>query len=484
VTGRRLLATCGLFTASLGVLLLRWLVPGPVGAADNGDAWRLLCPLGATPPERISEDWVQLTYRATDVCDSTYVSSQSWFLRATQWLGGVLGSPAALDLHILGALVCVLVAMAVTVLTLALPLPTRGRIVAAGLLLLVLADSAVFGWFVSVLSEGAAVLGITLATGGLLLLQRTDRWRWTGALLTTAGAVIGANAKAQTLMLVPVLALALVAARKPGPGLVRRWALPVAVLAATSLATVAIQRSGSPAGGEFAQVNAYHAIFDRIVREDSAEADLAELGLPRSWARYQGSQWWGDAPTAYEDPLWDEYQDRVTRRVVAHYYLTHPMRTLQVLDEGAVDLLTARPGNIGSYPPDSGEPARAQEHRVPVLSGLTGLLAPLGLFALVPIWALVAAATATAWRRARAAAVATGFVLVTAFGQFLVAALGEGIEGVKHQVIAMFCTLLAAALGVLCLLARRHAVAPGSAVAAEPPPSPRSGGTVPAAGRR
>jgi hypothetical protein len=455
VTGRRLLSSVALFAASLGVLLVRWLVPGPVGAADNGDAWRLLCPLGATPGDRILEDWVQMAYGPTDVCESGYVSSQTWLLRLARWSGGHLGSAAALDLYVLGAITCVLAALAVTVLTLALPLTTHGRLVATGLLLLVLTDSAVFGWLVSVLSEGVALLGITLTAGGLLLLQRSDRWRWAGAVVTTVGAVLAANAKAQTLVLVPVLALTLLAARKPGTGLARRWALPVAVLLVTSAVTALVQLSGSPAGREFSQVNAYHAIFHNIVREESAADDLAELGLPRSWARYEGSQWWGDEPTAYQDPLWGEYQHLVTRRVVAEYYLTHPLRTVGVLQDGARDLLTARPDNIGSYPPDAGEPAGAQEHRVPVLSGLTRLVAPLGLFALVPIWLLTAAGAATAWRRFRPLAVVTGFVVVAGVGQFAVGALGEGIEGVKHQVPALFCTLLAAALAGICLLARR-----------------------------
>ena len=464
---RRWVFPVGLFGGSLAVLLLRWLVPGPIGAADNGDGSRILCQLGANEPDRISERWVRMAYRPSPPCHSGYVSTQTWLDRAAQRLGHLLGSSDALNLYVLGALSCLLVAAAVTMLALALPLSRRGRTVAAGLLLLALADSAVFGWFVSVLSEGAAILGVTVMAGGLLLIQRADRWRYVGAVVLAVGSVVAINAKAQTLLLLPVLALALLVTQKAGRTRLVRWALPVLVLVATAGATLLIQRSGDPAGQEYEQINAYHSIFNSIVRKGSAQADLAELGLPASWAKYQGTTWWGPRPCAYTDPAWPQYADRISRHTVLSFYEHHPVRTLQILNAGARDLLTARPENIGSFPEGSGAPAEAQEFRVPVLSGVARLLAPLGLFALVPIWLLVAAAGVASWRRARPVAVVVLFLVLAAVDQHAVAALGEGIEGVKHQVIALFCTFLGAMLGVVALLARRGAAHPGA-------PSPAS----------
>jgi hypothetical protein len=114
VTRGKVLFPLGLFVAALAVLLVRWLVPGPIGAADNGDGWRPLCPLGANEPDRISEDWVRMAYAPVPVCDSAYVSSQAWFDQAAQWIGRQLGSGATLNLYVLGALSCLLVALAVT----------------------------------------------------------------------------------------------------------------------------------------------------------------------------------------------------------------------------------------------------------------------------------------------------------------------------------------------------------------------------------
>jgi hypothetical protein len=467
---RRVLLATGSFIVTLALLLARWLLPGPVGAADNGDGWRLLCRVGANDLERLAEDWVQMSYPASPPCDSGYRSSQTWLHQAAQWLGHLLGDDAALDLYVLGAMTCVLVALATTLLAFALPLPDTGRVVAAGVLLLLVADSAFFGWFVSVLSEGAVFLGVIVTVAGLLVLQREDRWRFAGAAITGVGAVVAVNAKVQTVVLLAPLALALLLSRKTGRSFLVRWALPTVVLAVVAAATVGMHRSGDPVGREYAQVNAYNSIFSSIVREETADEDLAAFGLPPEWARYVGTNWWMQGEAAYLDPLWPEYKDQVTRRAVATYYVEHPGRTLLILHEGAQDVLTARPDYIGSYPPDSGQPAKAQEFRVPLLSGATRLLAPLGYYALLPLWALIAVAATSSWRRARPVAVATVFALSAAVSQHVVSALGEGIEGVKHGLGALFCTLLAAVLASVCLVVRRNARR--SASAGEDPPAP------------
>jgi hypothetical protein len=451
---RSIWLAAGVFTAAVIALLVRWLVPGPVGAADNGDGWRLLCQVGGGDPDRLSEDWVQLTYPPAPFCFSGYVSSQLWFLRLAGYIGARLGSTDVVDLRVLGVLTCVLLAGAVTLLAVALPLSVRGRLAAAALVLLVVADSAVFGFFVSVLSEGAAFFGILVTAAGLVLLQRPDRWRLVGAVTTCGGALVAVNAKTQTLPLLAALAICLVLTQKPQKIAWARWALPLAVLAVTTTGTMVVQQAAE-VGDEWKQINAYNVIFVKIVREEQAVADLAELDLPAPFARYQGVDWY-EPEAARTDPLWPEYTDRVTRRAVARYYLEHPARTVEILHSGAKDLLTARPENIGSYPEASGERAMAREFRVPVLSGLTRLVAPLGLFALVPLWLLTAVGGAVSWRRAQPVAVVVLFLLVAGTSQFGIAALGEGIEGVKHQLIALFCTMLGAVMAGIALMARRQ----------------------------
>jgi hypothetical protein len=452
----------GLLVTTFALLLLRMLVPVPVGMADNGDGWRLLCHIGANEPDRVSERYVQLTYFEAEAppCPSAYVSSQEPVLRVAAAVGAALGSGAVLDLRVLSVLSSAVAAVGVTVVALGLPLRPRHRVLAAGLVLLVVADSAFAGYFASVLSEGAAFLGVLLAVGGLLLLQRRGGAQIAaGALLVTGGGVLAANAKGQTLMVVPLLVPVLWLARPRHARRVLRWGVPAVLLLVTGLATLAIQAAGESANREYREVNAYHAIFHSILDGDhDARRDLEALGLPPSFAKYQGTNWFHPG-AAHEDPLYAEHRHLVSSGNVARYYLTHPGRTLQILHAAASDHLEARPDNLGSYPESAGHEPLAQEHRVPVLSGLTALLAPLGAFVLWPLWALLGWRTWVALRGPhRDLGVVLLFTLLLAVGQYGLAGLAEGIEGVKHQVIGLFATLLCSALAAVALLPRDEPV--------------------------
>ncbi|GLZ40672.1 hypothetical protein [Actinokineospora sp. NBRC 105648] len=446
----------GTFVAWVAVLVVRWLVPRPVGIADNGDGWRLLCKLGVNDRARVSESVVQFFYAPAAPCPSSYVSSQFWVDRVALWLGQVLGDPPGLNLKVVGAIGILVVAVGLTVVVWALPVRGWYRALAAFVIGLVVLDSAFFGYLTSVISEGAAFAGLLLMAGGLLLLRRPGFQRWLGVAVVVAGGVLGVNAKSQTLMVLPLLVIAVVvlAVGDRGRG-VAKWAPAAVVVVAVGAGTLALQNTGDFANTEYREANAYHAIFDSIVdgKHDTAQ-DLADLGLPASFAQYVGTQWWSPRP-AYTDPEYPKYRDKISNGNIVRYYASHPVRTAQILNQAAEDLLTGRPANMGNFGADAGLPAKAKEYRVPVLSGITGLIAPAGLFALLPLWLLIAWLGIRALRRgSRELGVVVLFLLLTAVGQFPLAALAEGIEGVKHQVIALFATLLAAGFASISLLPR------------------------------
>ncbi|GAA3574218.1 hypothetical protein GCM10022222_68270 [Amycolatopsis ultiminotia] len=443
------------FAASLALLLVRFLVPRPVGMADNGDGWRLLCKLGGRQLDRPSEGFVRFSYGPAPPCDSAYVSSQSWLDWAASKIGSLFGAAGVLNLVVLGVLTCVLVAAAVTATVLGLDLRGRNRVLATALLLLVLGDSAFFGYFASVLSEGSAFLGILLICGGLLLMHRHRGARWAGAAVTVLGGLIGLNAKSQTLVLIPLFVLAVLLVRPAGARGKARWPLPLAVLVIVGAGTFAMQAQGDPANAEYRQANMYNAIFSSIVDgKHDTKGDLAALGLPESFAKYIGTGWW-NANAAWHDPRYPQYEDRISRRNVAHYYATHPGRVTEILQQGGVNTLTARPDNLGSFGERSGQPRLSKEYRVPVFSGLSALAAPLGLFVLVPIWVLVACAGVRAFRvRRREYGIVLFLLLFFAVGQLGLSALGEGVEGVKHQLLTLFPTVLSIVFGILSLLPR------------------------------
>ncbi|MEU4252779.1 hypothetical protein AB0F15_35785 [Amycolatopsis sp. NPDC026612] len=447
----------GVFGTALALLAVRFLVPRPIAMSNNGDGARVLCGAGITWHGG-PEPFVHLAYTAepgATPCRPTYLLTQSWLADLAVRIGRLIGLHTTLSLVVLGLLSSVIAAAAITAIVLGLPYRPRVRWAVAAGLLLVVADSAFFGYFAAVLGEGAAFLGVLLAVGGLLLTAREGRWSYAGLAVTFAGGVLVVNAKVQTLTILPILALAILFVRPGTLRGARRWAAAALVIGATGAVTLYAQQSVEPAvapdgtlaarpGDDSREINAFNSIFLNIVdgRHDT-QADLAELGLPPSFAQYAGNGWWHPHP-ATMDPRYPQYRDRVSRRNVVTYFATHPGRTLEVLDRAATDQLTARPDYLGSFDRSAGFAPHAQEYRVPVVSGLTGLIAPLGLFALVPIWLFV---LVSAWvRRRTALGVALAFLFAVSVTQFGTAALGDGIEGIKHQSVALFTLLVALAL--------------------------------------
>ncbi|MEV5720267.1 hypothetical protein AB0L41_40830 [Amycolatopsis mediterranei] len=446
----------GVFGTSLALFVVRFLVPRPIAMSNNGDGGRVLCGAGITW-KGLPEAFVHLAYTpapGTPPCRPTYLLTQSWLADLAVRIGRLIGLHGTLSLVILGLLSSVVAAAASTAIVLGLPHPRRTRLFVAAGLLLVVADSAFFGYFAAILGEGAAFLGLLLAVGGLLLTAREGRWSHAGVAVTFVGGVLAVNAKVQTLTILPILALAILLVRPGGRRGVRRWAPAVLVIGAIGAVTLFAQQSVEPArapdgtytefpGDDSREINVFNSIFLNIVDgKHDTRADLAELGLPPSFAQYAGNGWWHPHPATL-DP---RYRDRISRRNVVTYFATHPGRTLGVLDRAATDQLTARPGYLGSFDQSAGFPPHAQEHRVPVVSWLTGLIAPLGLFALVPIWLFAAV---RAWRQRRTAlGVVLAFLFAVSVTQFGTAALGDGIEGIKHQAVALFTILLAVVLSI------------------------------------
>ena len=449
----------GVFGAAFTLFVVRFLVPRPIAMSNNGDGLRVLCGAGITWHGG-PEPFIHLAYSAppgAPPCQPTYLLTQSWLADLAVRLAGVFGFHATLSLVVLGLLSSVIAAAAIAAIVLGLPYRRRARLAVAAGLLLVVADSAFFGYFAAVLGEGAAFLGLLLIAGGLVLTVREGRWSYVGMAVTLAGGVLTVNAKVQTLTILPILVLAILLVRPGTLRGARRWAAAVLVIGALGAVTLYAQQSVEPAvapdgtlaelpGDDSREINMVNTIFLNIVDgEHDTQADLAALGLPPSFAQYAGNGWWHPHPVRI-DPLYPRYRDRMDRANVIAYFASHPGRTLEVLDRAATDQLTARPDYLGSFDQSAGFAPHAQEYRVPVVSSLTGLIAPLGLFALVPLWLLVLARAW--WRRRTALGVVLAFLVTVSVTQFGLAALGDGIEGIKHQSVALFTLLLALVLAV------------------------------------
>jgi hypothetical protein len=463
----------GVFVVSLGLLLFRFAFPRPIGFSDNGDGWRVLCQLHADAFGGPNEQpFVQFLYPASNNCSGVdYVTTQLWFGRIAQLVGHVVGPHTGLNLSVLAAVSSAFAAAALALIVLGLPVSFRWRIAAAVLVLLVVADSAFFGLFASADTEGASFLGVLFTAGGLLLLSRPGWWRIAGLVITVFGGTVLVNAKAQTVTILPLLLVALVFVPKSGRTWLARWSAPLVAIVAVTGLTGYLQFSMAVAtpGADTRTINCYHAVFDNIVdgHHDTA-ADLTALGLPTSWSKYVGTMYWSPN-TAVNDPRWPEYRDKFTATNLAHYYEQHPVRTAQILNKAGRDLLTLRPDYTGSFAVNAGYPPATKEWRVPVVSGLFRLVQPAGGYFLVPLWLLIALAALRAVRRKtghRALGIVVLLLLGVVASQFLESALAEGIEGVKHQIIAAFTTALALMLAIVSLA--RRVPFPGEEPPAEP----------------
>ena len=457
-TGREIGLATAVFVLTFGLLMVRLLVPRAIGAADNGDGKRVLCGLGIQW-ETPAQDFARTAYTEPILgCKSDYFLSQIWFLRAAQWVGRIVGTESTVNLVIVGILSSILVAASVALIALGAQFPWRYRLALSAGVLLVLADSAFFGYFSSVLGEGPAFIGITLMVGGMLLMSRTGWWRYLGMAVTIGGGIIGVNAKVQTLMILPILLLALVFIRPDGMKGIARWAPVGLVFAAVLNGTLYLQPplgEETGPGQDTREINMFNTIFMSIVDgEHDTGADLAALGLPESFGQYAANGWWHPHPARF-DPLYPQYREKISRRNVVEYFAEHPDRTVQILNRAATDLLKARPEYLASFTREAGYPPLTLEYRVPVFSGITAFIAPLGLWVLIPLWLLIAFAAVRAWRsplRIRQFGVVILFLLGIALGQFPLAALGDGIENIKHQSVALFCTLLGLVLSAATLV--------------------------------
>ena len=414
---RRLLGLAGLWLAvfafSLGSFIVRFLVRVPVGTASNGDGTRLMCGLGVAPVTGgYPAEGIYAYFRfelSPRVCAHTnlYPSSQHWLLDAAQWLTPVLGLPGRVNLIALGLLTCAIASFAIASLAIGLNGNVWVQLAVAAGMWLVMADGAFFELFASPLSEGSTLVGLLLVAAGVVYLGRSWPATAFGLFLAGAGGYLVMLSKEQYLILaVPIfLTLILVSAGR-GRGL-RRFLTPrtgAAVAVAAVLAVLAglyAQWDGtSPFAAKLHREQAVDMTFAGIVTgHDNVRADLHALGLPASWAKYAGTNYWTKVSVRH-DPLYTRYAARMNDRNVAHFLLAHPARIIGVGQFEAQQALQVRIGYLGTYAPSAGHPPGAVETRVDVVSGLIRAIGPrLGLLFLVPLWAAMAVIAAASLRR-------------------------------------------------------------------------------------
>jgi hypothetical protein len=333
-----------IFAVSLGALLIRFLVPTPVGQADNRDGPRLMCGLGLGPvtgqhPRFFRFSYFEYLPRNACAGRLPYPSSELGPLEAGRLLTPVLGLPGTLNLIAVGVLLCALASVAIASLAVGLRIPLWAQLLVAAACWLIIADAAFFDVFGGPFSEPAALAGLMLVAAGVVYLGRGWRLTVFGLVLAGSGGFLAILSKEQYLVLAAPICITLVLAgadRGPWRGLQRfrnRQAAAAALVAAglaLLTAAYALWDYTSSYGQRLHHIQAVDMLFtDVVTRRSTAPAQLRALGLPVSWARYAGHYYW-DTTSVRQSRLYPRYAGKLTDGNITHYLLTHPASILSI----------------------------------------------------------------------------------------------------------------------------------------------------------
>jgi len=458
-----------IFGASLGLFLVRFLIPVPVGQADNRDGPRLMCgALGLKPvvphadPRYFS--YAYFEYVPGHCGRAAYLTSELVPLEVAKLLTPVFGLPGRLNLVALGVLMCAIASVAIASLAMGLRIRPWAQLLVAAASWLIVADAAFFDVFASPYSEPATMVGLLLVAAGLVYLGRDWRATVRGlALAGTGGILIILSKEEYIILAVPIcLTLVLASARRGGgPGLdrfrTRQVAAAVAVAAVLAFSAAAYQvwNAHSPYGKRTQPMRVVDTIFEHIVNRDdpTKAADLHALGLPPSWAKYAGSYYWASYSVRL-DPLYQRYEPKLTDSHMERYFLTHPGRAISVGEQAATEDLPIRVTYLGDYAPSAGHRPLALDAREIVFSWLTQRLPPrLALLWFVLLWLGMAAVALLALLRARMPWHHDGAVVVLcmtgcAIVGFIPPAFFDGIETARHMAVMNLALALAFTMSI------------------------------------
>ena len=128
-----------IFGGSLALFLARFLLPSPVGMADNGDGPRLLCAFGVGPvagsyPRYDAFAYFTLAPSASCANAPVYPSSEHLLLAAARDLTPLLRLPGTISLIALGLITCALQSAGIASLACGLRLRLRYAVLLAAAL--------------------------------------------------------------------------------------------------------------------------------------------------------------------------------------------------------------------------------------------------------------------------------------------------------------------------------------------------------------
>jgi hypothetical protein len=450
--------------AAVVVALLVLFVPRPIGLADNGDEARLPCHLGLAP----TYAWGQTQY-ATSVnflwhrgippegLNCEVRSSAVVPMRVAASISRHLPGHHGLDSRVLGVLYALAFGVAVALLVAGLPRRRWPRVVGGTAFVALGTDVAFLSYFSSTYAEPLGYVAL-LATVGLVMIG-WDRKAPPGvawAVLVTVAASALVLAKPQFAVLALVVAAAIGLRRLAGDRRGVAWGVPLAC-AAVVLAAGLVSVKSNPA--QFRRINLYNAYFTELLgHSPDPAADLSAFGLPTSWKRYAGTNYFQEKRFVHSHRV-DRFYDQVDYAGITAFYAKRPERALRLASRGARAGADPRVPYLGMFPYAKAHPELQRTCRWCPVSSIGRLVRPAAPVGAPLLWlGSVAVAVGELWQRRgangcgparRGMAVGVLVSAASAILLFAAALLGDGVELTKHLYLADAAFLVMVVLGAL-----------------------------------
>ncbi|MBE3551451.1 MAG: hypothetical protein IMX06_01130 [Kyrpidia tusciae] len=376
------------FILATGILL----TPPAIGMANNGDFERIMyqpevgLAFNTTDPHLRYFNWVNRYFAVVGGGDARYPSSLALLLQpaiaVSQWL---YGRPL-FDLSVLAVFYTALLAVAAffTLGALRRVLPSWATVFAGLVGIAVYCDVAYLAYCRSLYSEAVSFISFMLLLAFILdLLTRPVPRIW-GLVAFGAAAVAFGTAKLQMAPL--ALVLGVFAARLARLRRDRLWQVASLLCAMVVLGASTACYALTPRA--FAYTNLYHSVFDGILVNPATRVqDLQTLHLDPKLAVLAGTSYFDRHPI---DVRGREFRERFYRKIgwtqIAGFYLTHPDRFIEAMQQSHRAALAMRPPYLGNYERSSGMPAKTLTHRFSVWSDTKRDWFPSSVWVLVGYW--------------------------------------------------------------------------------------------------
>jgi hypothetical protein len=447
---------------AVAAVLVGWIlfIPPVVGVADNGDFQRIMGTVGldyVDPAESFKDRffrYMHTKYQLHGLGAGGYVSSEIAVVMAAALLNRIFYSSHLFDIRFLGAVYALLFLAAMHCLLRSYRGTLGGaRWILAAAFVFVFADVGYTAYYNSLFGEPVSFVFMLFTVGFALYASRVER-PGIGLLVAyfTAAAFL-AGAKVQTAPVGLILVLLGLRFRqlREDPAWRKTW-LGMSVFVVVFSAAIYLS-----APKELKVINEYQSVFNGVLKDSPTPArDLQELGISPELAVLAGTNYFTpNTPIKQQDPRMKElFYEKISHSDIVLFYMRHPLRFLDKLQQAAHNAMMIRPYYLGNYEKSAGFDPGRLSMSFALWSEFKKNVLPNSLAALAAFFAACTFVLIVYWRKASTAAaklaVETFFMIeLAALISLVVPVLGDGLTDIgKHLFLFNVCFDLMFVAGV------------------------------------